>query len=127
MDFKVTDWATQTNWREKPELWDVFHTSGGGAWGANPLLNSSINKNKYWNKYQDESGKMTEGMNKLARATSPTQQLQIVKDMQKVFWEDIPYVSFGDVFNAVALRKSVVGTRTDFGLPFNVYDAWRAK
>ena len=21
VDFKVTDWATQTNWREKPELW----------------------------------------------------------------------------------------------------------
>jgi peptide/nickel transport system substrate-binding protein len=127
VDFKATDWATQTNWREKPELWDVFHTSGGGAWGSNPLLNSSLGKNTYWNKYQDESGRMTEGMRKLARATSAEQQLQIVKDMQKVFWEDIPYVSFGDVFQAVALQKSVVGARTDFGMPFNVYNAWRSK
>ncbi len=127
VEFKPTDWATQTNWREKPELWDVFHTAGGGAWGANPLLNSSLGKNTYWNKYQDESGKMTEGMRKLARATSADQQLQIVKDMQKVFWEDIPYISFGDVFNAVALRKGVVGARTDFGMPFNVYNSWKTK
>jgi peptide/nickel transport system substrate-binding protein len=127
VEFKATDWATQTNWREKPELWDVFHTAGGGAWGSNPLLNSSLGKNTYWNKYQDESGQMTAGMNRLARATSAAQQLQIVKDMQKVFWEDIPYVSFGDVYNAVALRKTIVGARTDFGMPFNVFNAWRAK
>jgi peptide/nickel transport system substrate-binding protein len=127
VDFKATDWATQTNWREKPQLWDVFHTAGGGAWGANPLLNSSINKNTYWNKYQDESGRMTAGMKALARATSPAQQLQLVKDMQKVFWEDIPYISFGDTFIAVALQKSVIGARTDFGMPFNVYNAWRTK
>ncbi len=127
VDFKATDWATQTNWREKPELWDAFNTAGGGAWGANPLLNSSLGKNTYWNKYQDESGQMTAGMNKLARATSATQQLQIVKDMQKVFWDDIPYLSFGDTYNAVALRKTVTGARTDFGMPFNVYNAWRTK
>lgn len=127
VDFKATDWATQTNWREKPALWDVFHTAGGGAWGSNPLLNSSLGKNTYWNKYQDESGRMTAGMTKLARATSAEQQLQIVKDMQKVFWEDIPYISFGDTFIAVALQKSVVGARTDFGMPFNIYNAWRTK
>jgi ABC-type transport system substrate-binding protein len=66
-------------------------------------------------------------MKALARATSATPQLQLVKDMQKVFWEDIPYISFGDTFIAVALQKSVVGARTDFGMPFNVYNAWRAK
>lgn len=127
VDFKATDWATQTNWREKPELWDVFHTAGGGAWGANPLLNSSLAKNKYWNKYQDESGRMTAGMDKLARATSAEQQLAIVKEMQLVFWEDIPYVSFGDSFNTAATRSDVINSRTDFGMPFNVYNAWREK
>lgn len=123
--FKATDWATQTNWREKPELWDVFHTAGGGAWGANPLLNSSLAKNKYWNKYQDESGRMTAGMSALARATSADEQLGIVKNMQQVFWEDIPYLPFGDTFAAVALRADIVGSTTQFGLPFNVYNAWR--
>lgn len=127
VDFKATDWATQTNWREKPELWDVFHTAGGGAWGANPLLNSSLAKNKYWNKYQDESGRMTAGMDKLARATSAEQQLAIVKEMQSVFWEDIPYVSFGDSFNTAAYRTDTVNSRTDFGMPFNVFNAWREK
>ncbi len=125
VDFKATDWATQTNWREKPELWDVFHTAGGGAWGANPLLNSSLAKNKYWNKYQDESGRMTDGMNRLARATSADEQLAIVKEMQEVFWNDIPYVSFGDTFAAVATRADIKGSETQFGLPFNVYNAWR--
>ena len=127
VDFKATDWATQTNWREKPELWDVFHTSGGGAWGANPLLNSSLTKNKYWNKYQDESGRMTAGMDKLARATSAEQQLAIVKEMQLVFWEDIPYVSFGDSFNTAAYRSDVVNSRTAYGMPFNVFNTWRDK
>jgi len=127
VDFKATDWATQTNWREKPELWDVFHTAGGGAWGANPLLNSSLAKNKYWNKYQDESGRMTAGMNKLARATSAQQQLDIVKEMQLVFWEDIPYVLIGDSFNTAATRSDVINTETNFGMPFNVYNAWREK
>lgn len=127
VEFKATDWATQTNWREKPELWDVFQTAGGGAWGANPLLNSSLAKNKYWNKYQDESGRMTAGMDKLARATSAEQQLAIVKEMQLVFWEDIPYVSFGDSFNTAALRSDIVKSRTDFGMPFNVFNSWREK
>ena len=125
--FKQTDWATQTNWREKPELWDVFHTAGGGAWASNPLLNSSLAKNKYWNKYQDESGKMTEGMDKLARSTSAAEQLAIVKEMQNVFWHDIPYVSFGDTFGTVALRQEIKGAKTSFGMPINVYSAWRAE
>jgi peptide/nickel transport system substrate-binding protein len=125
--FKQTDWATQTNWREKPELWDVFHTAGGGAWASNPLLNSSLAKNKYWNKYQDESGRMTAGMEKLARATSAADQLAIVKEMQNVFWEDIPYVSFGDTFQSVALRQDIKGAKTSFGMPINVYNAWRSK
>jgi peptide/nickel transport system substrate-binding protein len=125
--FKQTDWATQTNWREKPELWDVFHTAGGGAWASNPLLNSSLAKNKYWNKYQDETGKMTEGMDKLARSTSASEQLAIVKEMQNVFWQDIPYVSFGDTFGTVAIRQAIKGAKTSFGMPINVYSSWRAE
>jgi len=127
VDFKATDWATQTNWREKPELWDVFHTAGGGAWGVNPLLNSSLAKNKYWNKYQDESGRMTAGMGKLARATSAQQQLDIVKEMQLVFWEDIPYISFGDTYPTSATRSDLINIRADYGAPPNVYNSWRAK
>ncbi|MCH7969687.1 MAG: hypothetical protein IH960_01425 [Chloroflexi bacterium] len=125
--FKQTDWATQTNWREKPELWDVFHTAGGGAWAANPLLNSSLAKNKYWNKYQDESGQMTAGMQKLARASSAAEQLAIVKEMQNVFWEDIPYISFGDTFLTMGVRADIEGAVTLFSMPVNVYNAWRSK
>lgn len=125
VNYKVTDWATQTNWREKPALWDVFHTAGGGAWGSNPLLNSSLAKNKYWNKYQDESGRMTKGMYNLARATSSAEQLSIVKDMQLVFWEDIPYVSMGDTFSSVAMRSQIKGSLTSYAMPFNVYNAWK--
>jgi peptide/nickel transport system substrate-binding protein len=125
VDFKVTDWATQTNWREKPELFDVFHTAGGGSWGTNPLLNSSLAKNKYWNKYQDESGRMTALMQDLARATSAEQQLQIVTDMQEVFWNDIPYVSFGDTYQAAAYRADIEGIKKFRGLPFNVFNSWR--
>ena len=125
--FKQTDWATQTNWREKPELWDVFHTAGGGAWAANPLLNSSLAKNKYWNKYQDESGQMTAGMQRLARASSSAEQLDIVKEMQNVFWEDVPYISFGDTFLTMGQRADIQGSQTLFSMPVNVYNAWRSK
>ena len=125
VEFKVTDWATQTNWREKPELWDVFHTAGGGAWGTNPLLNSSLAKNKYWNKYQDESGRMTALMQQLARATSADEQLQLVVDMQEVFWNDIPYLSFGDTYGAAAYRAEIEGVKKFRGQPFNVFNSWR--
>jgi len=127
VDFKQTDWATQTNWREKPELWDVFHTAGGGAWAANPLLNSSLAKNKYWNKYQDESGRMTDGMSRLARASSASEQLAIVKEMQNVFWEDVPYISFGDTFLVSGIRSDVQGAATLYSMPINVFNAWRSK
>ncbi len=126
VEFKVTDWATQTNWREKPELWDVFHTAGGGAWGTNPLLNSSLAKNKYWNKYQDESGRMTALTQELARATSADDQLRIVKEMQEVFWNDIPYVSFGDTYSAAAYRADIQGVKKFRGQPFNVFNSWRS-
>ena len=125
--FKQTDWATQTNWREKPELWDVFHTAGGGAWAANPLLNSSLAKNKYWNKYQDESGAMTAGMESLARASSADEQLAIVKEMQNVFWQDVPYISFGDSFGVGAVRADVQGSQSLYSMSWNVYNAWRSK
>jgi len=124
--FKQTDWATQTNWREKPELWDVFHTAGGGAWAANPLLNSSLAKNKYWNKYQDESGAMTAGMEALARASSAAEQLALVKEMQNVFWQDVPYISFGDSFGVGAVRADVQGAQSLYSMSWNVYNAWRS-
>ena len=125
VEFKVTDWATQINWREKPWLWDVYHTAGGGAWGTNPLLNSSLANNKYWNRYQDESGRMTALTQDLARATSADEQLQIVKDMQEVFWNDIPYVSFGDTYWAAAYRADLEGVKKFRGQPFNVFNSWR--
>jgi hypothetical protein len=70
---------------------------------------------------------MTEGMDKLARSTSASEQLAIVKEMQNVFWQDIPYVSFGDTFGTVAIRQAIKGAKTSFGMPINVYSAWRAE
>jgi peptide/nickel transport system substrate-binding protein len=124
--FKATDWATQTNWREKPELWDVFHTAGGGFWGQMPLANSSLQKNKYWNKYQDESGRMTQLMSELARAGSGDKQLEIVKQMQLVFWEDVPYLPFGDSQTFAGKRREIAGMDA-FQSFLNVYNAWRTQ
>jgi len=124
VDFKPTDWATQTNWREKPELWDVFHTAGGGFWGQMPLANSSLQKNKYWNKYQDETGEMTTLMGQLARAMDGDEQLAIVKAMQVVFWRDVPYVPFGDSQTFAGKRTEIAGMQA-FQSFMNVYNAWR--
>ena len=70
-------------------------------------------------------GRMFAGMWALARATSASEQLAIVKEMQNVFWEDVPYISFGDTFLTYGVRADIQGAATLFSMPINVYNAWR--
>ena len=70
---------------------------------------------------------MTAGMEKLARASSADEQLGIVKEMQNVFWQDVPYISFGDSFGVGAVRADVQGSQSLYSMSWNVYNAWRSK
>ena len=125
VEFKAIDWATQSQWRQDPELFSIFHTSGGFSWGGfSPLLNSTLHKNKYWNKYQDESGNMTRLMEQYARATSEQEQRDLILQIQKQFYEDIPYLNIGETLPVTAERTTVHGATINYGTNPNLYNAW---
>lgn len=109
VDLQPMDWATLGTRRADPELWEAFHTWSGTGRVLGPLLNTSLQKDGWFNKYQDTSGKMSELMAAYASAGSPEEQFSVWEQINAFAYEDIPIVRIGDFYPPLASRKWVKG------------------
>ena len=109
VDLQPMDWATLGTRRVDPDLWEAFHTWSGTGRVLGPLLNTSLQKDGWFNKYQDTSGRMSELMSEYARANSPEEQFAVWEQINAFAYEDIPIVRIGDFFPPLASRKEVKG------------------
>ena len=90
---------------------DLFHTGGGMSWGGiSPLLNSSISKDTYWNKYQDPSGQFTAKLEEFARSDAARQD-ELIKELQVIFFQDLQYLPIGESFVVWGMRKELKGVK----------------
>jgi len=122
VDLQPMDWATLGTRRADPELWEAFHTWSGTGRVLGPLTNTSLQKDGWFNKYQDESGKMTQLMADYAAAPSPEEQFAVWEAINAFAYEDIPIVRIGDFYPPLASRKEVKGWNP---IPFPVlWDTW---
>ena len=122
VDLQPMDWATLGTRRADPELWEAFHTWSGTGRVLGPLTNTSLQKDGWFNRYQDETGRMTELMNGFARAKSAEEQFEIWEEINAFAFEDMPVIRIGDFYPPLASRKEVKGWNP---IPFPVlWDTW---
>jgi len=125
VEYLNVDSATYKERRADPDKFDLFHTGGPVSWGGiSPLLNSTLSKLGYHNKYQDPSGKFTEMLSEFARATRERQD-ELVEEMQIQFYKDLQYLPIGEVLPLIAQSQSLHGVeqRLEAGHPSFV-NAW---
>ena len=120
VDFQSMDWATLTTRRADPELWEAFHTGSGTT--VTPLTKSTLTKNGWFNRYQDESGKMAQLLAQFTRAKNAAEQAELIGDLQAQAFEDVPYVLIGEVARLFAAGKNVQGFKPAHY--FLVFDVW---
>lgn len=118
VELQAMDWATLGTRRTDPELWEAFHTWSGIGRVLGPLTNTSIQKNGWFNRYQDTTGKMTELMTAFANAATPEEQFRIWEQINAFAFEDVPIVLIGDFYPPLASRKEVKGWNP---IPFPVF------
>lgn len=126
VDFRAVDRATYSEQRSDPAVMDLFHTGGGMSWGGiSPLLNSSISKDTYWNRYKDEGGEFTAKLEEFARS-GPDRQDELVRELQVIFFEDLQYIPIGETFPVRAMRKELQGVTETlmFSNGANFMNAW---
>ena len=120
VDFQAMDWATLTTRRADPELWEAFHTGSGTT--VTPLTKSTLTKNGWFNRYQDESGNMAELLAEFTRAKTAADQAELIGELQAQAFEDVPYVLIGEVARLFAAGKNVQGFKPAHY--FLVFDVW---
>ncbi len=121
VDYQHVDAASYKERRADPDKFDMFFTGGPVSWGGiSPLLNSTLAKGKYWNKYQDPSGNFTAMLEEFARAPRERQD-ELIIEMQELFFKDLQYIPFGEVVSVFAKSKALhgveirlLGTHTSF-------------
>ncbi|MDW8120021.1 MAG: ABC transporter substrate-binding protein, partial [Chloroflexota bacterium] len=110
VDFVSTDWATVVTRRARrdpPEQggWHIFHTS----WGFLSVMDPSVHQGLtpwfgfYSNPRADEL------RTQWVKETDHSKRKQIADEIQKLHYEEVPYVNLGQFFNIRAARKEVKG------------------
>jgi peptide/nickel transport system substrate-binding protein len=113
---QAMDWSTLTSRRaeKKPPAeggWHLFHTYGTGADMSSPISNITSSggcEAKAWFGWPCDE-RVEKLRDAWARATEASQQKEIVNELQKVLYEVVPYVNYGQWFLPTAYRSSLKG------------------
>ena len=113
---QAMDWSTLTSRRaeKKPPAeggWNLFHTYATGADVSSPIINNGIIggcEEKAWFGWPC-SAEIEKLRDTWARATDLAKQKEIAVELQRLLYEVVPYVNFGQWFFPTAYRKSLKG------------------
>jgi peptide/nickel transport system substrate-binding protein len=117
VDLQMMDWATVVQRRARPELWDVFSTGFGFV--PDPVfLIQLIPSWPGWYDNRDMHAMMT----LLRRHSDPKVRAQIWARMQRLWYEDVGSIKYGDYFVLHLHRKDLKGY---VSLPTHIWwNAW---
>jgi peptide/nickel transport system substrate-binding protein len=116
------DWATTRVVRADPDLWEVLHTWTGPSRNQTPLTRTSYQKDGWYNKYQDETGKMTGLWEEFTMAQTDVDQLIAWEKINAFIYEEVPRLVVGEFFAPYAARKELKGFKPDPDI--NLWGVW---
>ncbi|WP_089722070.1 ABC transporter substrate-binding protein [Candidatus Entotheonella palauensis] len=113
---QAMDWSTLTSRRAEKKSpseggWHLFHTYGTGADMSSPVNNIGVSggcEEKAWFGWpcDDRLEKLRDDW---ARATDAGKQKEIATELQKVAFDNVPYVNYGQWFLPTAYRDNLKG------------------
>jgi peptide/nickel transport system substrate-binding protein len=122
IDLQVLDWATVLSRRANPDLYEVFSTSFIFSPGIDPPIQPVIISPTWPGWWTTEEKDRLIG--RLIREPDFQARKQIWEQVQRLYWEDVPGIKFGDFFNLAIARPAVQGLSTRPDLFF--WNVWVA-
>lgn len=110
VDLQVLDWATVLSRRGNPDLYEVFSTSFIFSPGVEPPIQPVILSPTWPGWWTTEEKDRLIG--RLIREPDLQARKKIWEDVQRLYWEDVPGIKFGDFFNLAIARAGVQGLAT---------------
>ncbi|MER3398008.1 MAG: ABC transporter substrate-binding protein [Chloroflexota bacterium] len=103
VDLQVMDWATLVRRRSDPNEYDVFIT--GHPTYVHPIRQVYLDGTwpGWWT-----NPKKDEIVSRMMAETDLEKQKQLVRELQQVQWEDVPWIKCGEAFTLRAIRKEIV-------------------
>jgi peptide/nickel transport system substrate-binding protein len=119
VDMQVVDWATLTQRRQDPALWDIFITHS--PFLPEPALIDFPSKSSpgWW-----DTPRRNEVLDAFNRATSQEERVKRWADVQQAIFDEVPFIKIGD-FNAVAAKSPALQGVTPAPWPY-FWNAWKA-
>ena len=104
IDLQVMDWATLVSTRSKPEQYEVFVT--GHSTFVHPILQVYLDGTwpGWWT-----SDKKDHLVSQMLAEPNPDKQQPLIRALQQLQWEDVPWIRCGETFNFRAIRQEIVG------------------
>lgn len=122
IDLQVLDWATVLSRRANADLYEVFSTSFIFSPGVDPPIQPVIISPTWPGWWTTEEKDRLIG--RLIREPDAAARKRIWEDVQRLYWEDVPGIKFGDFFNLAIARPGVQGLATRPDLFF--WNVWIA-
>lgn len=119
VELVVSDWPTVVTNRSDPDAYEIFSTGIGFA--GDPLGTSAYTSN--WPGWTTSPG-VTGAYASLITETDQDKRKELWVDLQRAFYEEVPYIQFGERYAFRAVRAEVQGftDRPDF----MVWNVWLA-
>jgi peptide/nickel transport system substrate-binding protein len=111
VDLQAMDWSTLASRRQSKTGWNIFHTLFNATDVLDPVVNIGTNSGcaeKAWFGWPCNE-KVEKLRDQFSREADPTKRKAIVDEMQKLLYEDVAYVPFGQYSQPVAYRSNVKG------------------
>jgi peptide/nickel transport system substrate-binding protein len=117
VELVVSDWPTVLDNRENPDAYEIFST--GIGFSGDPLGTSAYTPD--WPGWTTSEG-VTSAYNALIRETDENKRKELWIQLQRAFYEEVPYVQFGERYTFRASRSEVKGLTGS--QDFRVWNVW---
>lgn len=119
VDMQVVDWATLTQRRQDPALWDIFITHS--PFLPEPALIDFPSKDApgWW-----DTPRRNQVLDAFNQARTQEERVKRWADVQQAVFEEVPFIKVGD-FNALAARAPALQGTTPAPWPY-FWNAWKA-
>lgn len=117
VELVVSDWPTVLDRREDPSAYEIFST--GIGFSGDPLGTSAYTPD--WPGWTPPGG-VTSAYEALVTETEEERRKELWIDLQTAFYEEVPYIQFGERYAFRASRKEVKGLVGS--QDFHVWNVW---
>jgi peptide/nickel transport system substrate-binding protein len=117
VELVVSDWPTVITNRSDPDAYEIFSTGIGFA--GDPTGTSAYTPT--WPGWTTSPG-VTGAHDAILEETDPQRRFELWEDLQAAFYEEVPYIQFGEIYTLRAARSNAHGftNRPDF----MVWNVW---